>query len=61
MTDTIKARNLSPDHWLADGAVVLRLSFQRIWVYAEIVKAGHVRRRRYRYDQDVKIKGDSDG
>jgi hypothetical protein len=52
---TVKARNLTSDHWLADGAIILRLSFQLDWVYAKIVKGGHVSRRRYRYDQDIKI------
>ena len=57
MTATVKASNLAPFTWLADGALILRLSFQRTWVYARIVKDGHARTRRYRHDQDVKVEG----
>lgn len=55
-TEIVRARNLDPDMILADGAVILRLSFQRVFVYASIVAGGHPRRRRYRYDQPVKIR-----
>jgi hypothetical protein len=55
-TEIVKARHLDPDMILADGAIILRLSFQRVYVYAKIVKDGHPRRRRYRYDQPVKIR-----
>jgi hypothetical protein len=53
---TIKARSLNDDMVLGDGAIILRLSFQLTYVYAKIVKDGYPRRRRYRYDQPVKIR-----
>jgi hypothetical protein len=55
-TVTVKARSLNDDMTLGDGAIILRLSFQRVYVYAKIVKNGRLRRRRYRYDQPVKIR-----
>lgn len=56
MTVTVKARNLTPHTWLADGALIIHLSFQRTWVYAQILtEDGHARTRRYRHDKDVKV------
>ena len=55
MTATVKARNLMPFTWLADGALITHLSFQRTWVYARVLKDGHARTRRYRHAQDVKV------
>lgn len=55
VTTTVKARGLFESHELADGATILRLSFQRDWVYAHIIKDGQPRTRRYRHDQDVRI------
>lgn len=56
-TQTVKARTLTDDAILADGAIVLTLSFQLDWVYATVVKpaTARVTVRRYRYDQDVKV------
>lgn len=53
--ETVKATNLMPFTWLADGALITRLSFQRKWVYARILKDGRARTRRYRLDQLVKV------
>jgi len=52
---TVKATNLEPFTWLADGALIMRLSFRKDWVYARVLKNGHTRRRRYRPDQLVKV------
>lgn len=53
---TKKARTLTDDEILADGAIILSLSFQLDWIYATVVKrgTGKVTTRRYRYDQDVR-------
>ena len=56
MADTVKARNLTPLTWLADGALIVHLSFQRTWVYARVLtEDGHARTRRYRHDKDVNV------
>ena len=50
------ARILSQEDRLADGAIILRLSFQIDRVYAQVFVPGTstIRTRRYRYDQSVK-------
>lgn len=53
---TIKAQNLTAFTFLADGALITRVSVQRDWVYAQIVKDGWARTRRYRHNQGVKVK-----
>lgn len=40
---------------LADGAIVLHLSFQLNWIYAKVVKGGRFTTRRYRYGQQVRV------
>lgn len=60
MTETVEkvARNLDLDDRLADGAIILTLSFQISWIYAKVAsmtKPGTVTRRRYRYDQMVRV------
>lgn len=52
---TVKATNLPGTFALADGALVLRVSIQRHWVYVKAVKDGHPIRRRYRHDQMVAV------
>jgi hypothetical protein len=54
---TKPASRLSQSDRMADGAIILRLSFQIDRVYAQVVVPGtaSVRTRRYRYDQTVKL------
>lgn len=51
----VKATNLTPFVYLADGAIVLRVSVQRAWVYARVSIHGVPRTRRYRHEQMVEI------
>ncbi len=51
----VKAGNVTDDDILADGAVILRMSFQLNWIYATCAKNGRVTRRRWRWDQLVAI------
>lgn len=53
--ETIPADQIPTDGRMADGAIILRLSFQLGWVYATVAKDGKVTRRRYRYGQPVKV------
>lgn len=55
MITTIKATNLSGVFALADGAIILRVSVQRRYVYVKAVKAGRPVRRRYTWDQMVRV------
>ncbi|HEX5543660.1 MAG TPA: hypothetical protein VFX60_19255 [Micromonospora sp.] len=52
-----KAQSLSREDVFADGAIILRLSFQLNWVYAYVVKrgTGKCTRRRFRPEQTVKV------
>lgn len=51
------AQSLSDDDVFADGAIILRLSFQLNWVYAYVMKrgSGKCTRRRFRPEQAVKV------
>lgn len=51
-----RATQLSQLDTLADGAIVLNTSHQLRWFYAQIVKDGRMRRRRYRHDQMVRVR-----
>jgi len=48
-----KASRLNDDDQLANGALILHLSFQRNWIYAQVIKDSQLTRRRYRHDQEV--------
>ncbi len=54
---TKKAGQLCHQDRLADGAIILRLSFQLERVYAQVIVPGtaNIRTRRYRYDQEVRL------
>lgn len=63
--DRVKATELriftgggsTPHDVLADGAHVLRLSVQRRWVYAKVLRPdGRFLTRRYRHDQWVAVR-----
>jgi hypothetical protein len=56
----VRAANLTPFTRLADGALITRLSFQRTWVYARIVKDGYGRTCRAKVTAAAKAKAAAD-